>query len=430
MKKKKKKEKGHIDLKQATGVDDAPEEKKAKFPFKVIVPSQRTFILSCDKEQDKKDWIEEIRKAISGGSGGSSSNTKSSAPSSPSKSSNPPPSTQIATSIDDFTPIRVLGRGTYGKVMLVRCKKDDKLYAMKSMSKKILQETGQTQQTLHEKDVLLKTVHPFLVFAHATFQTPSKIFLILDYVPGGELFGRLKEEGQFNEDRTRLYAAEILLGLGFLHSKGLIYRDLKPENILVDGEGHAKITDFGLVKENMNASSTTTTFCGTPEYIAPEMLQQQPYTKAVDWWSYGILIFEMLTGMPPFYDENVNKMYRMVISSDVDFPSYVSAPARDLITQLLQKDPDQRLGSGEDDYKAIQKHPFFSKLNFDDVFNMKTTPEWKPQIKDETDTSNFDTEFTGEDAVVSFEDASLIDQNTQDEFSGFTCTRDSGLAGT
>ena len=160
------------------------------------------------------------------------------------------------------------------------------------------------------------------------------------------------------------------------------------------------------------------------------MLQQQPYTKAVDWWSYGILIFEMLTGMPPFYDENVNKMYRMVISSDVDFPSYVSAPARDLITQLLQKDPDQRLGSGEDDYKAIQKHPFFSKLNFDDVFNKKTDPEWKPQIKDETDTSNFDTEFTGEDAVVSFEDASLIDQNTQDEFSGFTCTRDSGLAGT
>lgn len=429
-----KKEKGSINLKQATGIDEAPEAKKSN-AFKIIVPSVRTFIVYCGTEQEKKEWMDELRKVISGGSG--SSGSKSSAPASPGKSaskspekaSTPPPTgVASATTIEDFTPIRVLGRGTYGKVMLVRCKKDNKLYAMKSMSKKILQETGQTQQTLHEKDVLLKTVHPFLVFAHATFQSPAKIFLILDYVPGGELFGRLKEEGQFSEDRTRLYAAEILLGLGFLHSKGLIYRDLKPENILVDGEGHAKITDFGLVKEGMTANSTTTTFCGTPEYIAPEMLQQQPYTQAVDWWSFGILIYEMLTGMPPFYDENVNKMYRMVITHDVDFPSYISAPARDLITKLLSKNPDERLGSGEDDYKAIEQHEFFSKLNFDDVLNKKYQPEWVPNIKEETDTSNFDTEFTGEDAVVSFEDASLIDQNTQDEFNGFTCTRDSGLA--
>ncbi|KAK8848115.1 RAC-gamma serine/threonine-protein kinase [Tritrichomonas musculus] len=424
-----KKEKGTIDLKQATGVDEAPEAKKPN-SFKIVVPSKRTFILICNNEQEKKEWMSEIKKVISGDSGSKAASPSKASASSPSSPAPPKTGVASANTIDDFTPIRVLGRGTYGKVMLVRCKKDGQLYAMKSMSKKILQETGQTQQTLHEKDVLLKTVHPFLVFAHSTFQTGAKIFIILDYVPGGELFGRLKEEGQFNEDRTRLYAAEILLGLGFLHSKGLIYRDLKPENILVDAQGHAKITDFGLVKEGMNAKSTTTTFCGTPEYIAPEMLQQQPYTKSVDWWAFGILVFEMLTGMPPFYDENVNKMYRMVISADVDFPSFISGPAKDLITQLLSKDPDTRLGSGEDDYKAIQKHPFFKSLNWDDVLSKKYKPEWVPQIKEETDTTNFDTEFTTEEAVVSYEDASLIDQNTQDEFNGFTCVRDSGLAGT
>lgn len=404
-----KKEKGKIDLKKATGVDDAPEEKKKPNAFKIIVPSVRTFYIVCATEQEKKEWMEEIKKVISGLSSESTEKPSTSPSDSSSKSPSKPTGVASATTIDDFTPIRVLGRGTYGKVMLVRCKKDNKHYAMKSMSKKILQETGQTQQTLHEKDVLLKTVHPFLVFAHATFQTAAQIFIILDYVPGGELFGRLKEEGQFNEDRTRLYAAEILLGLGFLHSKGLIYRDLKPENILVDDKGHVKITDFGYVKEGMTANSTTNTFCGKPEYIAPKILQQQPYTKAVDWWSYGILVYEMLIGMPPFYDENENEMYRMVIKDEVDFPSYVSAQARDLIINLLNKNPDERLGSGEDDYKAIQQHPFFCKLNFDDVLNKNTQPEWVPDIKEETDTSNFDTEFTGEDAVVSFEVASLID---------------------
>ena len=251
--------------------------------------------------------------------------------------------------------------------------------------------------------------------------------MVLDYVPGGELFGRLKEEGRFSENRTILYAAEILLGLGHLHKLGFVYRDLKPENILVDANGHLKITDFGLVKTNMNVNSTTRTICGTPEYIAPEMLQQHPYTKSVDWWSYGVLVFEMLTGLPPFYDDNTNKMYRLIISGSINYPSYVSSNAKDFISKLLDRNPSTRLGASEEDVEEIKRHPFFSSLNWNDVFEKKYKPEWVPDMKSETDTHLFDEQFTQEDAAVSFEDESLLDQKTQNEFIGFTCTKDNEL---
>jgi len=198
--------------------------------------------------------------------------------------------------------------------------------------------------------------------------------MVLDYVPGGELFGRLKEEGSFSEQRVRLYAAEILVGLGHLHSLKYVYRDLKPENILVDSDGHLKLTDFGLVKTKMETDSTTSTFCGTPEYIAPEMLQQQPYTKSVDWWSFGILVYEMLTGLPPFYDENVNKMYRMILSEPLTFPDSMSPEAQDLISQLLDRNPETRLGASANDYEDIKKHPFFAPLNWDKVLSKQYTP--------------------------------------------------------
>ncbi|KAH0785074.1 AGC family protein kinase [Histomonas meleagridis] len=283
------------------------------------------------------------------------------------------------------------------------------------------------EQSLTEKNILFQLNHPFLVSAHYSFQTPQKIFIILDYIPGGELFSRLREEGRFSEERVRFYAAEILLGIGYLHKKGYVYRDLKPENILVDYNGHIKITDLGLAKGQMNSDSTTTTFCGTPEYIAPEMIQQIPYTRSVDWWSYGILLFEMISGLPPFYDENTKKMYHKILTEDIIFPPYFSDEAADLISKLLDRNPSTRLGSSENDAEDIKSHPFFNSINWDDVLNLKYTPEWIPVISSETDTSNFDEEFTKEDAVVSFEDESLIVNETQKAFDGFTCTKDDSL---
>jgi serine/threonine protein kinase len=242
------------------------------------------------------------------------------------------------------------------------------------------------------------------------------------------LFGRLKEEQQFSEPRTQLYAAEILLGLGHLHSRGFIYRDLKPENILVDRDGHLKLTDFGLVKPKMGErNATTETFCGTPEYIAPEMLQQKPYTKAVDWWSFGILVYEMLCGLPPFYDENTNRMYRAILHDQVNFPPSMSTFAQDLIIRLLERNPRERMGSGDEDYKEIQSHSFFSGLNWEDVFNRNIKPEWVPRIKDATDTSNFDEQFTQED-VKPPADEEPVSRTVQSAFNKFTYVQGGGLA--
>jgi serine/threonine protein kinase len=297
---------------------------------------------------------------------------------------------------------------------------------MKSLTKKDVQESDQMEQTMIERSVLVQTVHPFLVGAHYTFQDAKKFYLVLDYVPGGELFTRLREERVFQEPRTRFYAAEILLGLAHLHSQGLIYRDLKPENILVDRDGHLRITDFGLVKTNMKeADATTTTFCGTPEYIAPEMLLSAPYTKSVDWWSFGILVYEMLVGIPPFFDENQNKMYRMIVSEPVNFPDTLSRTAHDLINKLLDKNPDSRLGSGEEDSEEIKRHPFFAGTEWTALLNKEIPAPWKPDLKGDTDTSNFDPEFTDEAAGYSVQPDSVIGPGLQ--LDGFTYRDDTKI---
>jgi serine/threonine protein kinase len=316
-------------------------------------------------------------------------------------------------SLDDFELLRVIGRGSFGKVQLVCCKEDGKLYAMKSLRKDSLREAGQLEQTVIERNVLKQTSHPFLFCAHYAFQTSDKIFLVLDYVPGGELFARLREEQRFAESRARLYAAEILLALGHLHKQKIVYRDLKPENILVDQDGHLRITDFGLVKADMDVDSTTSTFCGTPEYIAPEMLQGRRYTKAVDWWSYGVVLYEMLSGLPPFYDENSNKMYRMAINDPVQFPEYFSAEAKDLIGRLLEKDPLRRLGAGDNDYLEIKTHHFFSSIDFDALMKREIVPEWKPVLSGDRDVRHFDPQFTDEQAAISFTQDSAVGPSLQ-----------------
>ncbi|OHS96565.1 RAC family serine/threonine-protein kinase like protein [Tritrichomonas foetus] len=324
--------------------------------------------------------------------------------------------------VNDFEIIKVIGRGTYGKVSLVRFMGDGKLYAMKSMSKRKLSEENNIENVLVEKEILMKSKNPFLVHAYFCFQTEAKIFLILDYVPGGELFHRLKEEGRFSEKRTQLYAAEILLGIDHLHKKGFIYRDIKPENILVDIDGHLKITDFGFAKGNMKSSSnTTSSFCGTPEYLAPEVFKQQPYNRSVDWWSLGALIYEMLTGSPPFYDQNSKKMYMAILFNPLDFPKFLSNDAIDLLRKLLEKDPKKRLGSGPIGANEIKVHPFFCEIDWDKVLRKDIRPSWIPPVENPTDTSHFDPQFTAETPGVSFEDPNLVPIDAQNAFVNFTC---------
>ncbi|EAY12892.1 AGC family protein kinase [Trichomonas vaginalis G3] len=400
-----KKESGRIFVDQATAVEKAPEVSRQP-AFKIVVPRQRTYYIVGDKQEEVDEWISTLQIAMKG--------------------AKPPDPTHISE--DDFQILSVLGRGTYGKVQLVKYKKTGQIFAMKSMSKRLLEEFDQIEQILTEKNVLLKSTFPFLVSAHFTFQNEDKIFMVIDYVPGGELFSRLKEEQKFSENRARLYAAEIALGLGHLHSLGFVYRDLKPENILVDENGHLKITDFGLAKGKMGTNTTTSTFCGTPEYIAPEILQQFPYTKAVDWWSFGILLFEMLTGLPPFYDENMTKMYRSIINDPISYPPYLSPNACSLLSKLLERDPNLRLGGGDRDFEEIKEHPFFASLDWDDVIARKTTPEWIPPLTSVSDVSHFDQQFTTESIAASIETGPSLSNETQKVFVGFTCVDESKLS--
>jgi serine/threonine protein kinase len=403
-----KKELGFIDTKKIEKVESVVEGKKTL--LKITVPG-KSYSLSAESAKDCDDWLRVL---------------------SPKDSSAPAPVAVAERaakkpSLDDYLVLSALGKGSFGIVQLVRSQIDRKLYAMKVMEKKLLQELKQVNQTITEKQVLFDVSHPFCVSAHVTFQTPEVVIMILDYVPGGELFTRLKEDGKFSEDRTRLYAAELALAIGHLHSHGFVYRDLKPENILVDAEGHLKITDFGLVKSQMmGATATTATFCGTPEYIAPEMLQQLPYTKSVDWWSLGILIYEMLAGIPPFYDDNTNRMYRRIIGEEMQFPANFPPQARDLISRLCDRNATARLGASENDVEDIKAHPWFAALSWERVLKRQYKPEWAPHIVNEQDTQFFDQDALDAPGAEAPAGTVLL-AATQEQFTGFTCTDDSVL---
>lgn len=410
------KEKGKVKLSTSCQIQPAPDSKKPN-SFRIL-SNAKTYLIAADTPAQYQTWFSAIQKVV-GDSGPSTAPT-------PSSSASNASSAKKKMSVESFELVSVLGRGTYGKVQLVRLKETGHLYAMKSMSKQQLADSDQIQQTITEKNVLIEIQHPFLVSAHFTFQDETKIFMVLDYVPGGELFGRLKEERVFSEERVRIYSAEILLGLGHLHKLGYIYRDLKPENILVDRNGHLKITDFGLAKKTEGGGQTGT-FCGTPEYLAPEMLLQQPYDKAVDWWSFGILIYEMLVGIPPFYDENVNTMYRAIVQDPVRYPASVSANAKDIISKLLDRNPKSRLGSSKNDFEDIKLNVFYKGLNWKDVLDKKLNPGWVPKLKKEDDPSNFCQEFVEEPTGLTFEERTNLLDSANASFQGFTCVQDSNL---
>uniref|UniRef100_A0A6B2L8U3 Protein kinase domain-containing protein n=1 Tax=Arcella intermedia TaxID=1963864 RepID=A0A6B2L8U3_9EUKA len=263
---------------------------------------------------------------------------------------------------------------------------------MKVLQKKAIRTTGELQNTLAERNILMKIRHPFLMRLHYAFQTTQKLALVMDFVNGGDLFHhlQLQKPRRFDNERAAFYAAEIALGIMHLHEKGILYRDLKPENILIDSDGHIRLTDFGLSKEGFyKKMDRTNTFCGTPEYLAPEVLAGGNYNNAVDWWGFGALIYEMLTGWAPFYTKDVQKMYKLKTTARIGVPDYVSPDAKKLILRLLDRNPDTRLT----DPDKIKAHPWFSGINWDQLLRKEVEPPFKPQLTSSHSIEMFDQDF-------------------------------------
>ncbi|KAJ1723366.1 Serine/threonine-protein kinase, partial [Coemansia erecta] len=320
--------------------------------------------------------------------------------------------------IEQFDLLKVIGKGSFGKVMQVRKRDSNRIYAMKILSKSKIVMRSEVAHTLAERNVLAKINHPFIVPLKFSFQTPEKLYLVLAFINGGELFHHLQREGRFDQHRSRFYAAELLSALDCLHSYNVVYRDLKPENILLDYSGHIALCDFGLCKLNMGDNETTNTFCGTPEYLAPELLQGRGYTKTVDWWTFGVLLYEMMTGLPPFYDENVNEMYRRILEDELVFPQETGNRAKSLLRGLLQRDPRRRLGNNG--AAEIKEQPFFAEINWDYLIGKQYEPPFKPSVASANDTSNFDEEFTAEPPQDSYIADSNLSETVQEQFVGFT----------
>eukprot|EP00030_Apusomonadida_sp_AF-17_P000643 a175486_287.p1 GENE.a175486_287~~a175486_287.p1 ORF type:complete len:475 (-),score=239.81 a175486_287:1-1392(-) len=330
--------------------------------------------------------------------------------------------------VESFDLLKVLGKGSFGKVMLVSKKDTGCLYAMKVLSKDAIIQRDEVEHTRAEQRVLGRINHPFIVGLKFSFQSDAKLYLILDYINGGELFFHLQQEVRFSPERCQFYTAELACALEYLHGLDIVYRDLKPENILISNEGHVCITDFGLCKEGMSEGESTRTFCGTAEYLAPEVLKGDGYNKAVDWWSLGVLLFEMLSGLPAFYSDNTNLMYRKIMYADLVFPDEFPADTRDIISKMLCRDAATRLGAGPGGAEAVKSHPYFAGLNWAKLLAKQIEPPWRPVVEDETSVANFDSTFTSQVAQDSVVEASALSDTLQQQFQGFTFTNESQIA--
>lgn len=297
-------------------------------------------------------------------------------------------------SLTDFELMKVIGKGSYGKVVLVKKIDSGKLFAMKSLGKLNIKRRHQVEHTKTERSVLGKVKHPFIVHLYYAFQTPQKLYFVLDYCAGGELFFHISRMEKIPEHMARFYAAEITLALGHLHDLDVVYRDLKPENILFDAKGHILLADFGLAKEGITGGdSGTNSMCGTPEYLPPEILDRKGHGTAVDWWALGMVLYEMLTGLPPWYTRNRQKLFESVRSAALTFPDYVTPSAQSLIRGLLDRNVMTRLGSKSTE--DVKNHPFFSTIDWIELYDRKTMPPFNPcQHGDIEETHNFEAEFT------------------------------------
>jgi len=326
----------------------------------------------------------------------------------------------ISLTYNDFQPLKLLGTGSFGRVLLVRYSGNNNLYAMKILSKTQIKLKKQEEHTKTERDLMVKVNCPFVVNIKFAFQDESKLYIVSDFMQGGDMFYHLHtDRRKFPEDWAKFYLIELVLGLEFLHKHNVIYRDLKPENILMDLEGHLKISDFGLSKILDKPDDKAFTLCGTPQYISPEILSKKGYDKTVDWWSLGCFFYEMITGCLPFAIPKGNQINPKIYQTPLRFPPDINQDAINLITQLLNVNPKKRLGYGEIDAQKIKDHPYFNGVDWDKYWKKEIEPPFVPEIDGEMDLKYFDKMFTDE-PLDSNRPTVMTRSRGPSEYKGFT----------
>ena len=372
--------------------------------FELNVNSLTTFVTSKkDKKREKRNSRMPLTNSISIGEyiyGTKSKPTIQKRQSAVKKTGKIVTNTKVE--MDDFEIIKTIGRGSVGKILLVKYKNTGDYYTIKSMRKDQLLSENIIDNILSEKNILSDGQCEFLLTLSFFFQSPERIYFVTPFMKGGDLYHKLKTEGYLTEDLVRFYAAQVAIALQHLHEYGMAYRDLKPENILIDEDGYIKLCDFG-ASVHFQGTKKESTFAGSPEYASPEMISQEGHTIMSDWWSFGILIYELLYGITPFFNMDKNRMYELIEVGELKFPKTikiegnskplkVSEEAKGLITKLLEKNPGSRLG--RTGLNEIKSHPFFASLNFDHIKSKKLKAPFKPNVSEEDLTSNFDEEYT------------------------------------
>ena len=325
----------------------------------------------------------------------------------------------IKLSFHDFEKLKVLGKGSFGEVLLVKLKANNKYYAMKILVKKQVKLRQQEIHTKAERDLMVRINCPFIVNIKFAFQDQVKLYIITEFMQGGEMFFHLHKEKKFSNEKTRFYICEIVMAIDFLHKNKMMYRDLKPENIMMDSNGHIKLTDFGLSKMVKKKKEKAFTICGTPQYLAPEILSDEGYDDSVDWWSLGCVMYEMLVGRPPFRIPKGAYLNADLYKKKITLPEFVSSEAKDLISQLLVPNPKKRLGYGPEGGTAIKNHPYFEGIDWEEAWNRNLQPPFVPSLKNEIDLSYFDKMFT-EEKIDGNKVAEVPASVAGSEYKGFT----------
>ena len=318
---------------------------------------------------------------------------------------------------EDFEPLKLLGTGSFGKVILVRKKNNKKLYAMKILLKSVLKESNQEEHTKAERDLMVSLNFPFIVDIKYAFQDKMQLYLVTEFMQGGDMFFHLQLNKKFERESVKFYIIELVLAIEHLHQHNMIYRDLKLENILLDKYGHIKIIDFGLSKQLTDINNKAFTLCGTPEYLAPEVLYNKGYDKGVDWWSLGCVFYILLTGCLPFHIPRGKPLNPKMFATPIKFPKESDKDEIDLISKLLTADPKQRIGNGPNDAKEIKNHPYFKNVDWNKYLKKEINPPFKPELDDELDLKYFDKTFTEESINVKQQLGRSIPQS---DFFGFT----------